>query len=115
MARNEMHMTLGVISFGLALGVTSAIAVFVLGLAAWLFGWGVDVAIALSSLYIGYGPSFVGSIAGAVWAFVDGLILGILVAWLYNRFLLSRRKALPPHPEETRGPREPRAESAPEA
>ncbi len=106
MARNELHMTLGVISFGFALGITSAIAVFVLGLAAWLFGWGVDVAIALSSLYIGFGPSFVGSIAGAVWAFVDGLILGILIAWFYNRFLLSRRKALPPHPEETRAPRE---------
>ena len=95
MARNETHMTLGVISFGLALGVTSAIAVFILGLAAWLFGWGIEVASALSSLYIGYGPSFVGAIAGAVWAFVDGLILGVMVAWFYNRFLLSRRKALP--------------------
>ena len=90
MARNEMHMTLGVISFGLALGVTWAIVVFVLGLAAWLFGWGVDVAIALSSLYIGYGPSFVGAIAGAVWAFVDGLIAGALIAWFYNRLLRSR-------------------------
>jgi hypothetical protein len=100
MARNEMHMTLGVISFGLALGVTSAIAVFILGLAAWLFGWGIEVAFALSSLYIGYGPSFIGAIAGAVWGFVDGLILGVVVAWLYNRFLLSRRKALPPKAEE---------------
>ncbi len=100
MARNETHMTLGVISFGLALGVAWAIAVFVLGLAAWLFGWGVDAAIALASLYIGYGPSFVGAIAGAVWGFADGLILGVLVAWLYNRFLLSRRKALPPKEAE---------------
>jgi len=100
MARNETHMTLGVISFGLAVGVTWAIAVFVLGLAAWLFGWGVDAAIALASLYIGYGPSLVGAIAGAVWGFVDGLILGVLVAWLYNRFLLARRKALPPRAQE---------------
>ena len=92
MARNETHMTLGMISFGLAVGVTWAIAVFVLGLAAWLFGWGVDAAIALASLYIGYGPSLVGAIAGAVWGFVDGLILGVLVAWLYNRFLLARQK-----------------------
>ncbi len=106
MARNEMHMTLGVVSFGLAIGVTWAIAVFMLGMMAWLFGWGIGVAGALASLYIGYGPSFVGSIAGAVWGFVDGLILGVLIAWLYNRFLLSRRKALPPHPEEARAPRE---------
>jgi len=45
----------------------------------------------LSSVYIGYGPTFVGSISGAVWAFVDGLLFGVVVAWLYNRFLLRRR------------------------
>lgn len=73
------------------------IAVFLLGMMAWLFGWGIEVASALSSLYIGYGPSFVGAIAGAVWGFVDGLVFGIVIAWLYNRFLLVRRQALPPH------------------
>jgi hypothetical protein len=96
MALNERHMTLGVISFGLAIGVTWAIAVFMLGLAAWLFDWGIEVASALSSLYIGYGPSFVGAITGAVWGFVDGLVLGAMIALLYNRFLLRRRKTLPP-------------------
>jgi hypothetical protein len=97
MALNEHHATLGVISLGMALGVTWAIAVFLLGMMAWLFGWGIEVASALSSLYIGYGPSFVGAIAGAVWGFVDGLVFGIVIAWLYNRFLLVRRQALPPH------------------
>ena len=94
MALDERHATLGVISLGLALGVTSAIAVFLLGIMAWLFGWGVEVASALSGLYIGYGPSFVGAIAGAVWAFVDGLILGVMIAWFYNRFLLARQHHL---------------------
>ncbi|MBE9554162.1 MAG: bacteriophage holin [Proteobacteria bacterium] len=94
MALNERHATLGVISLGLALGVTAAIAVFMLGIMAWLFGWGIEVASALSGLYIGYGPSFVGAIAGAVWAFVDGLILGVMIAWLYNRFLLARQHHL---------------------
>ncbi|HEX9769018.1 MAG TPA: bacteriophage holin [Kiloniellales bacterium] len=94
MAENQHHRTLGVISFGLALGVTFAIFVFVLGLVAAAFGWGVQLAAALSSLYIGFGPTFVGAIAGAVWAFVDGLIAGVLIAWFYNRFLLRRRKAM---------------------
>jgi len=92
MAGAQHRATLGVVSVGLAIGVTSAVAVFFLGLMAAFFGWGVPVAVALSSLYIGYGPSFVGAIAGAVWAFVDGLIAGVLIAWFYNRFLLRRRK-----------------------
>lgn len=96
MALNERHATLGVISFGLAVGLTWAIGVFALGIVAWLFDWGGGLAGALATLYIGYGPSFVGAIAGAVWAFVDGLIGGLMVAWFYNRFLLARRKALPP-------------------
>jgi hypothetical protein len=82
---------LGVISFGLALGVTFGISVFLLGLASALFDWGTPVVAVLSSLYIGYSPSFVGSIAGAVWAFVDGFIAGALTAWLYNRFVHARR------------------------
>lgn len=94
MAENQHHTTLGVISFGLALGVTFAIFVFVLGVVAAAFGWGVQLAAALSSLYIGFGPTFVGAIAGAVWAFVDGLVAGVLIAWFYNRFLLRRQKAM---------------------
>jgi len=90
MAQNSAHTTIGVISLGLAIGVTAAIFVFVLGIAATLFGWGAYLAQVLQNLFIGFAPTFVGSIAGAVWAFVDGFIAGILIAWFYNRFLLSR-------------------------
>lgn len=94
MVQDQRHATLGVISLGLAIGVSWAIAVFVLGMVAWLFGWGTGVAGALASLYIGYGPSFVGAIAGAVWGFADGLIFGVMIAWFYNRFLLARQRHL---------------------
>lgn len=86
------RVRLGVISFGLALGVTAAIFTFILGITAALFGWGAALVDVLANLYIGYGPHFVGSIAGAVWAFVVGLVAGMLVAWLYNAFLRSRRR-----------------------
>jgi hypothetical protein len=67
---------LGVISFGFTVGVTAAIGIFALGIAASLFEWGVALAGVLSSLYVGYGPTFV----GAVWAFVHGLVFGIFIA-----------------------------------
>ena len=92
MVENQHHKTLGVISFGLALGVTAAIATFVLGVMATFFDWGIPLAMVLASIFLGYGPTFVGSIAGAVWAFVDGFIVGMLIAWFYNRFLLHRRR-----------------------
>ena len=36
MARNQIHATLGVISFGLAVAMTSAVVTFFLGLMAFL-------------------------------------------------------------------------------
>ncbi len=90
MARNQFHATLGVISFGLAVAVTSAVVTFFLGLMAAFFGWGIELAGALSSLYIGFSPTFKGTIAGAVWGFVVGFAAGTMIAWLYNRFLLRR-------------------------
>ena len=77
---------LGVISFGLALGITAAVVVFLIGVTTALFGWGILVVQVLSTLLIGYEPNFVGAVAGAVWAFVDGFVAGMFMAWLYNRF-----------------------------
>ena len=99
MTAQTTRATLGVISFGLAVGISWALGVFLLGLAAGLFDWGVPVVAILSSLYIGYSPSFVGSIAGAVWGFVDGVVFGVLIAWLYNKLLIRR---LPPAAEPPR-------------
>ncbi len=123
MARNQLPATLGVISFGLAVAITSAVFTFFLGLMATFFGWGIELAGALSSLYIGFSPTFVGTIAGAVWAFVNGFAAGVLIAWLYNRFLLRRavypqpaqapaQAPVPPHSHEPR--QETEAERKPE-
>jgi len=91
MARNMSHASLGVASFAIACGATWGMAVAVLGIAAGLFGWGINLATVLQDLYLGFGPSLVGAIAGAVWGFVNGFIFGLVVAWLYNRTLLSRQ------------------------
>lgn len=83
--------SLGIISFGIAVGLVWSIFVFVTGISASLLGWGVLVAQTLASLYVGYTPSLVGAITGAVWGFVHGFVSGVVLAWLYNKCLHIRR------------------------
>ncbi len=89
--QNTQRATLGTISFGLAVGIVGAVATVVLGISAAFLDWGVLVVQVLSSLFVGYGPTFIGVAAGAVWAFFDGFVIGVAVAWVYNRLLLRRR------------------------
>ena len=71
-------------ALGVAIGVLWAAYVLFCGITA-MFGWGVALVEALSSLYIGYSPSIPGAVIGAVWAFIDGYIAGVVIAWIYNR------------------------------
>jgi len=90
MVRHLKHARLGVISFGLAIGLTWAFTVAFLAVMAAAFQWGIVFALALQNVYIGFGPNFVGAIAGAVWGFVHGFLSGVMIAFFYNRFLSSR-------------------------
>jgi hypothetical protein len=72
------------LALGVAIGVLWALYVFCVGITA-MFGWGVALVNVLASLYIGYGASIIGAIVGAVWAFVDGLVAGVIIAWVYNK------------------------------
>jgi len=90
MDRHLAHARLGVISFGLAIGVTWALTVVFLAVMSAAFKWGIVFAVALQNVYIGFGPNFVGAIAGAVWGFGHGFLFGVLIAFFYNRFLFSR-------------------------
>lgn len=40
----------------------------------------------LGRIYRGYNISAMGSIIGLAWGFIDGMIGGLVVAWLYNKF-----------------------------
>jgi hypothetical protein len=75
---------LSVKGLGLALGVTWGAGVLILGLIGAV-GWGRAVVDVLGSLYLGFRPTLLGSVIGGVWAFVDGALAGVVVAWLYNR------------------------------
>lgn len=71
------------LALGIAIGVLWALYVGFLAIAA-MFDWGATLVPPLSSLYLGYSASIIGAIVGAVWAFVDGFIAGIVIAWVYN-------------------------------
>ncbi len=71
------------LALGIAIGVLWALYVFFAALFA-MFGWGAALVETLGSFYVGYGPSIAGAIIGAIWAFVDGFVAGVVIAWIYN-------------------------------
>jgi hypothetical protein len=42
--------------------------------------------IVLSTLYLGYSVTYLGSVVGLVYGFVSGALIGAAFSWLYNRF-----------------------------
>lgn len=77
---------LDVKALGLSLGILWGACALILGMTAMFFGWGTRWVDMLSSCYIGYKPTLLGSIIGGVWGFIDAGIGGVLLAWLYNKF-----------------------------
>ena len=74
------------ISLALSLGIIWAFAVFIMGMLAMFLNYGTGaVAFMGSNYYLGYAPSFLGSIIGSLWAFSDAFLGGVLLGWLYNK------------------------------
>jgi len=78
-------MKLNVKAYALTCGILWGLAVL-LG-TWWLLIWNSPGAIIskLSAFYIGYSYSWGGAVIGLLWGFVDGLIVGAIFAWLYNK------------------------------
>lgn len=70
--------------FGFAFGLIWALGMLLLGWAAWLWGYGTPLVALWSTVYLGYAPTFLGGIYGALWGFVDFFIFGWLVIVVYN-------------------------------
>jgi hypothetical protein len=77
-------MSLRPAQFGIAFGIVYAVVFFLYGAVAALFGWGVAMAEMVGSFYVGFGPTFLGALIGAVWGFVVGFVFFGIGAWLYN-------------------------------
>ena len=76
---------LNIKALAVAMGAMWGGGMLFLGWASML-GWGVKAVDVMSSVYIGFSSSLLGSIIGAVWGFLDGAIGGIIIALVYNFF-----------------------------
>jgi len=74
---------LNIKAFALGLGVSWSILVLLIGWTS-IFGWGTKFVEMMSSIYIGFAPTFLGGIIGAIWGFFDGAIGGAVIAFVYN-------------------------------
>lgn len=79
------YAKLHAVGFGFALGIVSAIFVFITGLFA-IQGFAVEYVRMMGTIYVGYGPTFLGALLGAIWAFIGGFIMGVIIAAIYNCF-----------------------------
>ncbi|MDJ0651877.1 MAG: hypothetical protein QNJ27_02575 [Simkaniaceae bacterium] len=70
----------------LSFGVVWGVAVLLTGWIA-MTGWGSQFVDVLSSLYTGYGASFIGGVVGGIWAFFIGAILGCGVGLIHNKIM----------------------------
>ncbi|MFQ5618427.1 MAG: bacteriophage holin [Rhodospirillales bacterium] len=82
-------MKLNVRAFAIAFGLWWGIGVFFLAWWVNLVGGAPSGGTLLELIYIGFAYTPVGSVIGLAWGFVDGLIGGAILAWLYN--LLAAR------------------------
>jgi len=73
-------------AFALACGILWGAGLFLATLWLMIIGSQGNTIILLGKFYWGYSLSFVGAIMGLIWGFVDGIIGGFLLAWLYNKF-----------------------------
>ena len=72
-------------AMALAVGILWSALIFLSAFMA-MFGWAVGLVDVMGGLYIGYQATFIGAIIGAIWAFIDGYVGGLIVVWLYNKF-----------------------------
>lgn len=77
-------------AMGLSLGLLWGGGCFFLGILAMSINLGNEAVSVLGSIYLGFEPTWIGSVIGAFWGFLDGAIGGIIFAWLYNKLLKEK-------------------------
>lgn len=77
-------MKIPVKAFACTMAIFSALSFLLIAWWGMALGYGGEVDGLFGKLYSGYSYSFMGSLIGAAWGFVDWGIGGALFAWLFN-------------------------------
>jgi hypothetical protein len=88
-------MRLDVKAFALTSGLLWGVGLFLITLWIILLDGPTGERTLLGQIYRGYSLSPMGSLAGLVWGFCDGLLGGAVFAWLYNLLAGSDAKGSP--------------------
>lgn len=80
------------VALGLSAGILWSLAILATGLMAAWSGYGMKFVDIVGSFYLGYQPTVIGSVIGAIWGFFDALIGGVIFALLYNFLALKLKK-----------------------
>jgi len=72
-------------AFALTCGIFWAASLILIATLTMKTGLGLSFVNMVSEVYLGYGPTLVGALLGAMWGFLDGLVCGAIFAWLYNK------------------------------
>lgn len=75
---------LNAVKFGLAMGISFALYLFLLVLMAMYLNWGNAIVELAGSVYLGVDVSWTGALLALPWTFVDFFIGGFVIAWIYN-------------------------------
>ncbi len=79
-------MKLNPLALGVALGVVWGVSLFVTTWVSHYTGYaGLFLEVMAQSIYPGYAITPLGSFLGLVYGFLDGLIGGAVIGWIYNR------------------------------
>lgn len=89
---NAMCCKINLKAFALSLGIVWGVGMFLTGILAMLCGFGTAFVDLFATVYVGFAATFVGSLIGGFWGFVDAAIGGFIFGWLYNRFAVKKEE-----------------------
>lgn len=82
---------LSVPAFGISLGIVSGLCLMLFSWVSWQYAYGKPLLDMYISVYPGVEASLQGGFIALAWGFLEGFILGVIWAWIYNLCLCCSR------------------------